>query len=148
MQWGSLAAVPVSAIVTWRSGRRGAAVRLGVAGLGAWLVAKPVKRAVGRERPGAYMDAVNIRGSEQRGLGFPSGHAAVSAAMAIAVAPDVGNAGRAAALASAVVVAMSRVYIGSHFPFDALAGTLLGGAVGLAVRGLEPTRLPGVSSRR
>ena len=52
------------------------------------LLAKVAKRYVGRGRPATELDDVIIRGKEEGDLGFPSGHAAVSAALTTAAAPS------------------------------------------------------------
>jgi undecaprenyl-diphosphatase len=73
---------------------------------------------------------------------FPSGHAATAFAAATAVGvlhPRL----RAPLLALAVMVAVSRVYLGVHFWSDVLVGSLLGVAVGIAAARLfRPDRTP------
>lgn len=85
---------------------------------------------------------------------FPSGHAAgcfcVAAflAMALPVAwPDARLRARAVvALAAglAVLIALSRVYLGAHFPSDVLAGAVLGALVGALAGGLYARGRSGV----
>jgi len=64
---------------------------------------------------------------------FPSGHATVSFACATVLAFAVPRlAWPLYALAAAI--AFSRVYVGVHYPFDVLAGAVLGVAIAIALR--------------
>ena len=83
MQTGSLAAVPVAAVVALLARRPRLARDLAAAGSTAWLRAKGAQYLVGRARPGSLLDGVVLRGVEATGLGFPSGHVAVAAALAV-----------------------------------------------------------------
>ncbi|WP_330328537.1 phosphatase PAP2 family protein [Streptomyces sp. NBC_00536] len=62
---------------------------------------------------------------------FPSNHAALAAAAAVALLFVSRRLG-AVALAAAVLMAASRVWVGAHYPHDALAGCLVGAAVAAA----------------
>ena len=64
------------------------------------------------------------------GLGFPSGHAAVAAALMTIAAPYVTGPARIAGWAVVGLVAAARVYVGAHLPLDAAGGIFLGRAVG------------------
>jgi undecaprenyl-diphosphatase len=130
MQAGSLAAVPISAAVVARFGSKRLAMRMGAAGLAAWLAGKAAKPLANRERPAAYLDDVKVRGAPQSGRGFPSGHAAVSTALTLAFAADAKPAVRVASGAVAVTVTAARIYVGAHFPLDAVGGVALGVMVG------------------
>ncbi|MEU6895872.1 phosphatase PAP2 family protein, partial [Streptomyces sp. NPDC046557] len=59
---------------------------------------------------------------------FPSNHSALAAAAAVALLYVSRRLG-AAALAAAVLMAASRVWVGVHYPHDALAGFLVGALV-------------------
>ena len=64
---------------------------------------------------------------------FPSGHAAVSFACATVLALAVPRL-RWPLYALAALIAFSRVYVGVHFPFDVLAGAVIGVAIAIALR--------------
>jgi glycosyltransferase 2 family protein len=86
MQLGSIGAVGVAAGAALATRRVGLARDLAAAGVLAYLLARVVKALVGRARPDVLVDELTMR-TLQGGLGFPSGHAAVAAAMAAAAAP-------------------------------------------------------------
>lgn len=130
MQFGSFAAIPVVAAATAKvSGDRRAAVHVGAAGLGAYLGAKLIKTRVGRGRPGVMRPGARLR-EDASGLGYPSGHTAVATAMATTLAMHLPPPWRAVPHAAAVVVGLSRVYVGAHLPHDVLGGAALGAALG------------------
>jgi membrane-associated phospholipid phosphatase/uncharacterized membrane protein YbhN (UPF0104 family)/tRNA A-37 threonylcarbamoyl transferase component Bud32 len=133
MQTGALGAVGATAATALAVRRVRLAVDLALAGTLAWLLAKLVKDAADRGRPGALLSEVVLRGAHEGGLGFVSGHAAVAAALATVAAAHVRRPVRWALWAVAVAVAFGRVYVGAHFPLDVVAGAALGWAVGGAV---------------
>ena len=138
MQSGSLAAVFVAAgEQTRRSDNKRAAAML-LVGTGVWGGVKLVKPLVGRGRPAAELDQVVVRGHEQSGLGFPSGHAAVAGTLAIAISHDRGGAITAGALGVALLTGGARMFVGAHLPLD-IAGGLAIGALGggLAMRTID-----------
>ncbi len=95
-----------------------------------WLGCKVVKHLIGRGRPSDHLDGVNVRGRPQSGLGYPSGHSAVAAALAV-VGGRVFPAHRSLLGGVAAAVALMRVYVGAHFPLDAVGGVGLGAAGGV-----------------
>jgi undecaprenyl-diphosphatase len=134
MQYGTLGTAPALAAVAALRGRRRLALSLVASGVIAWTAAKGVKEIVRRERPARILRDVRIRGEDEGDLGFPSGHAAVSAALTTSALPFLSPAGRAGAIALAGVVSFARVYIGAHLPLDVAGGASLGVAVGSLVR--------------
>lgn len=126
MQLGALGAAPVSAAFAVAAGNRPLAGRLLWGGPAAWVLAKAVKRVVRRGRPVSLLAGVHTRGQEATGLGYLSGHAAVSVALATAAWPHLGPAGRRATLGLASVVGLSRIYVGAHLPLDVAGGAALG----------------------
>ena len=134
MQAGALGASFVTAAIALAVGRRRMARDLAVSGACAWFAAKIVKKRVARGRPTAIFDDVQVHGAEATGLGFPSGHAAVSAALAAAAGPYLPRGARRTAWLIAGTVAFARVYVGAHLPVDIVGGVPLGIAVATGLR--------------
>ena len=133
MQYGSLGAVPVLAAAALTRHRPRLALALGTAGTAAWLLAKVAKPLVDRGRPESLLANARLRGKEEGDLGFPSGHAAVSAALTTASWAYISGRERVLAVALAGFVPTARLYVGAHLPLDAVGGSALGLAVGSAV---------------
>jgi undecaprenyl-diphosphatase len=95
------------------------------------LLVTVLKDLFDRARPPVADPALDPVGIVPASASFPSGHAATAFAAAVAVALVYPRLGRPL-LALAVVVAVSRVYLGVHYVLDVAAGTLLGIAVGIA----------------
>jgi undecaprenyl-diphosphatase len=138
MQYGTFATVPAAAALALARRRPRLASGIGVAGTSAWLLAKAAKRVVGRGRPAALLDDVAIRGAEEGDRGFPSGHAAVSAALTVVAWPHLSSRGRLAFAALSGFVPFARMYVGAHLPLDVVGGSALGVAIGAAVRMAVP----------
>ncbi|MGH8859968.1 MAG: phosphatase PAP2 family protein [Jatrophihabitantaceae bacterium] len=133
MQSGTAGAPVVAGGVALALGRPALAVRLAGSGITAYVLAKGVKRAVRRGRPGELVVGIRIRGRPATGSGYVSGHAAVSMALAAEMLPACTSPARALPLATASVVAVARVYVGAHLPLDAVGGAALGWAISRTV---------------
>lgn len=130
MQLGSIAVVPLVSGAALLLGRVRMAVDIAVSGSLAWALARLLKDLIERGRPGAILHDVMIRGPAATGLGFPSGHVAVAAALATSAAPYLPRPARRATWAAVGFVALARVYAGAHLPVDVLGGAALGWTVG------------------
>jgi membrane-associated phospholipid phosphatase len=97
--------------------------------LAAYLLNTALKVAVRRKRP--HLEKLPALISTPTSLSFPSAHASSSFAAARAYSGLVP--GRPL-YAVATAMALSRVYLGVHYPSDIAAGALLGTAVGAAGR--------------
>lgn len=132
---GDTAAVgPVAvAVLVWlmASGARWAAAAAALCFLLAWTFVPVVKSILGRERPNTDL----YTGPEA--FSFPSGHAThamvIAGVLALLLAHRLARRRRFAiyftALAFALLVAFSRVYLGAHWPSDVAGGLLFGCAV-------------------
>jgi len=133
MQAGNVLAVGVAAVVVAATRRFWLAANLAITGVGVWLAARWIKGEVGRSRPAELLDGVHIRGGQDSGLGFVSGHAAVAVAIATLIVPYLGRRARWVAVVVAAVVCVSRLYVGVHLPLDVVGGAALGWAAGSLV---------------
>ena len=133
MQAGNVLAVGVVAAVVAATRRFWLAANLAITGIGVWLAARWIKDQVGRGRPADLLSDVHLRGHHDSGLGFVSGHAAVAVAIATMIVPYLGRRARWVAVAVAVGVCLSRMYVGAHLPLDVVGGAALGWAAGSLV---------------
>ena len=99
----------------------------------AWALANAAKVIANRPRPYQVVADAVLRQPPAHGTSFPSSHTAVTVAVVIALVPFLPRALAWVAIAYAVLVGWSRVYLGVHYPLDVLAGAGIGMAVGGAV---------------
>jgi membrane-associated phospholipid phosphatase len=144
MQGGSLAGSLAIGSAVAASGSVRIGVRLASVGATAWAGSKIVKWFSGRGRPASVIDTVRVRGREQAGLGYPSGHAAVAVAMATTATPSVTRHWRLPLWLAALAIASSRIYVGAHLPLDVVGGAALGVGVGRVARLGERARRAGM----
>lgn len=133
MQYGTFGTVPAAATLALARRRPRLALAIAAGGTAAWVLAKAVKPMVDRGRPASVLGDVSLRGAEEGDKGFPSGHAAVSAALTVMVWPSASNRWRSTVAALAGFVPFSRMYVGAHLPLDVVGGSALGLAIGSAV---------------
>jgi glycosyltransferase 2 family protein len=132
MQYGVFVTIPILIVVAllMRQARLAAAMALG--GIGVYLLAKVAKGWVDRGRPGALLDDVT-EGRETfatGSLGYPSGHAAVAAALSVILTPYLPARWRWVPLGLVAIVFVGRLYVSAHLPLDLIGGAALGAVAG------------------
>lgn len=103
-----------------------------------------VKPLVGRVRPhqSGFVTARTVESSPATSYSFPSGHAATAVAGALAGA-RLAPAAAPVLWGLATLMAVSRIYVGVHYPSDVLAGALLGLLCAyLVLGGRHPSGVP------
>jgi undecaprenyl-diphosphatase len=97
-----------------------------------WILAEGAKFLFNRARPFISDTEIAPLIKTPSSSSFPSGHAATAAAGAITLSA-IYPAFAPALVFSGVIVALSRVYLGVHYPFDVLAGLLIGTVTAIVV---------------
>jgi membrane-associated phospholipid phosphatase len=130
VKWPVFAAVGVGCDAAKRRSVPVAAACAAVAAGLAEAFAVGVKQLTERPRPPLTDPALNALIAIPHSTSFPSGHAATAFAAAVAVAvlhPRL----RLPLFGLAVLVALSRVYLGVHYWSDVFVGSLVGAGIGL-----------------
>lgn len=133
---GSLYGVGVVAGLAALSGRPSLARRLALAGGSAWAAAQAAKPLLPRDRPYEVGEAERIV-VVPAGTSWPSGHAAVAAALADVLGQGRGPLTRRLLGAAAWAVGATRVYVGVHHPTDVVAGLGVGSLSATLVRAVS-----------
>lgn len=127
----------LAALGWWRARRSGAAaavtaLAVPVVVVMAYGVDAVVKLAVREDRPCQSLHVRTLEACPAPGdWSFPSNHAAIAAAAAVALVFVSRRLGAAAVVAASAMGA-SRVWVGAHYPHDVLAGLAVGALVALA----------------
>lgn len=130
-----LALFAVLMLVAWWRARPGASPQTAMA-LAAPLVVVAaftadtvIKSLVREQRPCRTLHTVTLESCPALGdWSFPSNHAAIAAAAAVAIWLTHRRLG-AIAIPAALLMAFSRVWVGAHYPHDVILGLIVGAAV-------------------
>lgn len=98
-----------------------------------WLTVELIKVLVRRSRPYSTVAGMRVVGDKAGGTSFPSGHTSQSFFMASLMSHyfHVGIWIAALLYVVALIVGITRMYVGMHYPRDVLGGAILGTAWGL-----------------
>jgi undecaprenyl-diphosphatase len=129
---GVICSILAAALPLGAAGALGAAAQRAMATLViSHVVVQLVKRTVGRPRPSQGIDHDALVVEPDR-FSFPSGHSA--AAMSVALAYSVAFPALSVVLIPlAMLIGMSRVFLGVHYPGDVLIGQLIAVLTGLPI---------------
>jgi membrane-associated phospholipid phosphatase len=133
-------------VLAVRTHRLSGAVRLVLVVAVGWASVMALKPVFGRERPSVAMaDVLQVEPlvAEPVGASYPSGHTALATGLALALvwacryAPAVTRwAVTAGGVLLVLVVGLSRVYLGVHYPTDVVGAVMTVGATTLLLTGL------------
>lgn len=96
-----------------------------------------LKPFIGRLRPAVEMGAIIIGSNVGDSFSFPSGHAAISFAAAVVLSKKEPR-WKWTFYTLAVLISLSRIYLGKHYPLDVLMGGVLGWGIGIASLRVSP----------
>lgn len=148
-QMGSLGGLLLWMALAWYVINRRAALTVLAAGIVGWLVAKIVKADVHRGRPQEFIHHINLFHDHiYSGYGFPSGHSTFSAACVTVLYYQLKPQYRKYLLLAVLLVGISRMYLGAHFPLDVVGGWALGVICGSAVMLLVGTSAKFISAHQ
>lgn len=85
-----------------------------------------LKNVIMRTRPYDVIEGLNILVPTPHDYSFPSGHAGSSFAVAVVIFLMLPKKWGIPAIITASVMALSRIYVGVHYPSDILVGALIG----------------------
>ena len=90
-----------------------------------------LKNAVARTRPYEVIDSLQLLIQRQKDFSFPSGHTASSFAAAVVFYRRLPKKYGVLSLVLAVLISLSRLYVGVHYPSDVLCGAISGTVIAL-----------------
>ena len=132
-QVGSALAALAIGLILFFTGNHLAAYEFSLGSITLWMVVEFLKALVRRSRPSFRVTKARIVGLRAIGQSFPSGHTSQAFFTATLLAPYFHAGGWMIFLlyGMALLVGLTRMYVGAHYPRDVLAGAILGSAWGL-----------------
>lgn len=96
------------------------------------IIVHSLKKILSRERPYKILEQLNTFGINLKDYSFPSGHTAASFSIATSLALNVPRLSIIVFIV-AIVVGISRIYLGVHYPTDVAAGIVIGFSIALII---------------
>lgn len=96
------------------------------------VIVQSLKILLSRERPYKIIEKLNTFGIDLKDYSFPSGHTTASFSIATTLSLNMPKI-TILIFFLAVIIGISRIYLGVHYPTDVLAGTILGIGTSLIV---------------
>lgn len=122
--------IAIGLLINKKTRKLGATVVLAL--IGSTIVNNLIlKNLVARIRPYEVIDGLKLIIPKQSDLSFPSGHAGASFAVATVIAGMTQKCYGYFAIILATLIALSRLYVGVHYPTDVLCGAIDGILIGL-----------------
>ncbi len=90
-----------------------------------------LKNTVARIRPYEVIEGLTIIVAKENSYSFASGHAAIAFASSVSMFRWLPRKASVCLVVLAALIALSRLYVGVHYPTDVLAGTVIGIVFGL-----------------
>lgn len=108
--------------------------------LSLWLLVEIIKAISDRDRPFLTLDNARVVGWREKGDSFPSGHTTqIFFLMTLFILYfQLGLGASIALYAIALLVGLTRIYVGAHYPRDVIAGIVLGSVWGILATLLNP----------
>ncbi len=112
--------------------------KVGISGFAAVLIGfiitnVCIKNVVARIRPYEVIEGLEMLGVKPSDFSFPSGHSTCSAAASLVLFFMLPKRAGVPLLALGILICLSRLYVGVHYPTDVLAGALIGAAAAAVV---------------
>ena len=117
--------IGVLLLIFKRTRKAGAAVLLALI-FGAVITNVILKNVIARIRPYEVIEGLHLLIERQHDFSFPSGHACAAFSGAMALYRTIPRRYGICALVFAGLIALSRLYVGVHYPTDVMAGVLIG----------------------
>jgi len=132
-QLGSAVAAFLLAALFLGLHRRRTAIEVVLGTLTLWLVVETAKVLTDRARPFLALAEARIVGWKEPGRSFPSGHTSQAMFMATLLGHGLrlGVVEAGLLYVAALLVGLTRMYVGAHYPRDVIGGFLLGGVWGI-----------------
>lgn len=128
---GFLSILACALMLAFRRTRRVGVVASMSLAASAAVVNLAIKPLVARIRPYEAIEGLELLVHPQADFSFPSGHTSAAFAVAVVMLRLLPRRYGVPALILAALIALSRLYVGVHYPTDVLAGIVIGSAVAL-----------------